>query len=1074
MDNTSRLAEPFFDRPENYKDPLRQRVYLKDIDCPLAWHDKLRDILPSRVFYWNDNCGDVSGPGAVNEPSVHGARRKGKGIASAGDLMSSLPQEMRAENLMCYIGHEGTYTAAHREMCASLGQNIMVYSSGSVDEHGKAERPGSSIWFMTEKKDRFLVREYWASTLGHDIELETHFAQLAAWQKAPFTTYIVEQRIGDFVFVPPLAPHQVWNRGTTTIKVAWNRTTVETLGMALREALPKGRLACRDEQYKNKAIIYYTMLKYSGLLKQAQNMTHRSQAEASAISQSKRVKDLQDDFKALFRLFRDVLLSEMFAPDTRESCDLVNFDSNVTCSYCRGNIFNRFLTCKTCVDKYGGEDPYDVCMECYVIGRSCHCRSGLKWVEQFRWKELCARYEDWRKQITSIDGMTGMAPAPLNEERRLNPKKSLAQICQEQLKVRPFYDYKKPPDVEEEDEEEEIQMNDDGSVKKITKKKSKAYLSSTHVCHVCCGRHPKWKMAACKCGNYWCYGSLYRAHDISPQDVLEDPNWECPHCKQVCSAGACRNDPKQNSYSPMHTKLGYDTRKIADPRSVESLVDFSVSNIRWLAHGTGTPLDRTGVDDTIEDPIEYNVEEAIDPALGGAVGPSALEPAALLPDGGRRAEQKDADDLPEQNGQYSHPGTQIYPDLDDSLASGPFHVPASYAILSTNTISPATAKPGFRSVDSNGTTKRSRQEEFEPIRVIERKRRKANEDDELPVKNIAAKQYQQAREKQLLTEARKTGRYLQVWSMVHKKHLTITLYLSPEKLQAFPRDDGRAEAAPSRAEGIGNSYAFLRSNIEPQPDPATLRISSAQPKTKSYKARVEEDGTFRANGPQDRRAKGKQRYEEIIIESEDEEDAQDAQDAQGVLPSTVDRRRSTWLTKRREMDAEDIPEALPSDWKDGRVRKPLSAGGGARRTSGQKAPRIRPVSAGADDDCYVDVEAEDHDAGDDEAEGSEPRSPTNQPDEETPASVRAETDRVNACAGPPAGKTAGSKAAARRTNGTKAANSTSDRHRGSLKSRLGVNKKIVIVSAAARTGGKAKFVVSGGRKGPPGRTSLPA
>ena len=28
--------------------------------------------------------------------------------------------------------------------------------------------------------------------------------------------------------------------------------------------------------------------------------------------------------------------------------------------------------------------------------------------------------------------------------------------------------------------------------------------------------------------------------------------------------------------------LGHDTKKVADPRSVECLVDFSVSNLNWL------------------------------------------------------------------------------------------------------------------------------------------------------------------------------------------------------------------------------------------------------------------------------------------------------------------------------------------------------------------------------------------------------------------------------------------------------------------------------------------------------------
>jgi hypothetical protein len=236
--------------PANFRDERRQRLYLKDIDCPPEWHDALKKIIHPNLFYLNSNVTDSGRPTRDDDHLF----QSDVVAAPAGDLMSSLPEAMQAQNLMCYIGHEGTYTPAHREMCASLGQNLMVDASDA--SNGNGEKTGSSVWFMTESKDRAVVREYFLSMLGHDIEIEKHFAQINAWKKAPFDVYIVEQRVGDFILIPPLAAHQVWNRGTRTVKVAWNRTTVETLGFALHEALPKARLVCRDEQYKNKAIIY--------------------------------------------------------------------------------------------------------------------------------------------------------------------------------------------------------------------------------------------------------------------------------------------------------------------------------------------------------------------------------------------------------------------------------------------------------------------------------------------------------------------------------------------------------------------------------------------------------------------------------------------------------------------------------------------------------------------------------------------------------------------------------------------------------------------------------------------------
>lgn len=331
--------------PRNFRDERRQRLYLKDIDCPPEWLEKLTKVLPRSIFYLNE---DVEG-GQNNSARRHyGLADEDDEMfvdehpaARAGDLMSSLPPEMRAENLMCYIGHEGTYTPAHREMCASLGQNIMVEASGS--ENG--EKPGSSVWFMTETKDREVVGEYFLSMLGHDVEIEKHFAQINAWKKAAFPVYIVEQKLGDLILVPPLAPHQVWNRGTRTMKVAWNRTVVETLELAMREALPKARLVCRDEQYKNKAIVYYSLKKYYTELEYAQA---DQQLNSFGISQDvarnpMRTAQVADDFKKLLRLYTDILVDEMFSVQEK-NVELVPFDSNVTCSYCRANIFNKFLT----------------------------------------------------------------------------------------------------------------------------------------------------------------------------------------------------------------------------------------------------------------------------------------------------------------------------------------------------------------------------------------------------------------------------------------------------------------------------------------------------------------------------------------------------------------------------------------------------------------------------------------------------------------------------------------------------------------------------------------------------------
>ncbi|OQV01378.1 Zinc-finger domain-containing protein isoform 1 [Cladophialophora immunda] len=512
------------------------------------------------------------------------------GIARAGDLMSSLPKEMRAENLMCYIGHEGTYTPAHREMCASLGQNIMVEASTGLAEDGKLTQPGSSIWFMTETKEREVVAEYWLSRLGHDIEIEKHFAQVNAWKNAPFKTYVVEQKPGDFILIPPLAPHQVWNRGTRTMKVAWNRTTIETLEMAMHEALPRARMVCRDEQYKNKAIIYYTMQKYSKLLRLAEKFRQKSSGLKHKMPRDSKVRQLEKDFRRLQLLFTGILVSESFLPDRIEKkVEYIPYDSNITCSYCRCNIFNRFLTCPNCVGQLanGDEDTYDICMECYAMGRSCACISKLRWVEQWPWGELTQKHEQWRQQILQYEGrVTEKSPMPLKIELdRLGNKRTLAQICQLELAKRPFCDIRRPPSPVTGDDREVVEEVDaNGNVKKKKKiRRTDKFLREHARCHVDFHWEPKWKQATCtKCDKHYCYGTLFRRFDMMPQDILAEPDWLCPSCRNICGCRQCKSRPGYKAYHPSGTILGHNTKAIADPRSVESLVDFSYSNIAWI------------------------------------------------------------------------------------------------------------------------------------------------------------------------------------------------------------------------------------------------------------------------------------------------------------------------------------------------------------------------------------------------------------------------------------------------------------------------------------------------------------
>lgn len=125
---------------------------------------------------------------------------------------------------MTYIGPGNTYTPAHKDSSASIGQNLMVHSRSS------------SWWFLTPSTSANLASAYWRH-LGHELDLESYLATVEEWAAAPFEVYVCEQKKGDMILVPGRSCHQVINTGFTA-KIAWSRMTPWSLGVALREELP--------------------------------------------------------------------------------------------------------------------------------------------------------------------------------------------------------------------------------------------------------------------------------------------------------------------------------------------------------------------------------------------------------------------------------------------------------------------------------------------------------------------------------------------------------------------------------------------------------------------------------------------------------------------------------------------------------------------------------------------------------------------------------------------------------------------------------------------------------------------
>src|SRR5688572_29498509 len=86
------------------------------------------------------------------------------------------------------------------------------------------------------------------------------FIPLSHLKNAPFKVMLIEQRIGDFVILPPNAPHQVINRGGKSVKIAWNTLTAKSLPQSIL-ALPTYREYGKNQVYRIKTLAFYALEK---------------------------------------------------------------------------------------------------------------------------------------------------------------------------------------------------------------------------------------------------------------------------------------------------------------------------------------------------------------------------------------------------------------------------------------------------------------------------------------------------------------------------------------------------------------------------------------------------------------------------------------------------------------------------------------------------------------------------------------------------------------------------------------------------------------------------------------------
>src|SRR5882762_7312089 len=149
-------------------------------------------------------------------------------------------------------------------------------------------------------------------------------------------------------------------------------------------------------------------------------------------------------------------------------------------------------------------------MDCYAMGRSCACISGTKWVEQFRWKELTEKHMLWRQQILKSNFRLSNHYQSLSAEREKLGKRTLAEICQHELKRRPWVDVNAPVSSRKSESIDDIDDVKTRNRRKV--RRTDKWRKGHGTCHICRTPDPMWKLASCtSCDLNYCYGSLFRA-----------------------------------------------------------------------------------------------------------------------------------------------------------------------------------------------------------------------------------------------------------------------------------------------------------------------------------------------------------------------------------------------------------------------------------------------------------------------------------------------------------------------------------------------------------------------------------
>ncbi|DAA74909.1 TPA_exp: Uncharacterized protein A8136_2327 [Trichophyton benhamiae CBS 112371] len=338
-----------------------KNLYARDLRCPDSWLEQCRRLLPPEV-QWSGRL----------------------------DLFQWLPSCARSEVMMAYVGSEGSSSPTdfdhrsgfHRCFSSTVALNLLV------DHGGKDCPPHCSIdQFLgnTSSLELTLIGitglDRPVLCFGTDFSSQQKYDNFMAargasphvdWlnlgpedlKKANFPVYICEQWPGDLAVFPPATAHQVWNLGKVSTKVVWNILHPLSLDAGLHYVQPPFNRLCHPDVARSNLSLACAML---SLLRDDQHAI------------------IPPDLPLLTRLFNQMAKDETIDGSPATAVTLVPIPETAiaTCNFCGTAIWNRHLRCNQCLD-------FDLCLMCYLSGRSCEHPSSYSWAEIVP-QDICSR-----------------------------------------------------------------------------------------------------------------------------------------------------------------------------------------------------------------------------------------------------------------------------------------------------------------------------------------------------------------------------------------------------------------------------------------------------------------------------------------------------------------------------------------------------------------------------------------------------------------------------------------------------------------------------------------------------------